>query len=405
VLLFPFLAKIVSAIILQPMGWDIKRWISEPLVLPGLVLTAVVGVMYGVVPYGLGHGSVAATVFANLWWMWLKTLEWEHCQLVPVIVLGLIYWKREESLGREIDFKTRDFVVAAGAAIVFVVSCWEGLGWLAVVSLLVMLGQVFLGGGRFSGVEIKGDKRAIVLLGLAMLFYWVGYKIDIVQVSFLSLHLTLGALVLWLLGWNFFKLISFPYLFLFFAWPMPFLDMLAFKLRVMMSAISHFFLNAIGVDAIRVGTAILSAPDFANGVLQGARFSLDVADPCSGIRSLFALTMVTALLAYFTQDKRWKQWLLFACAAPLAVAGNFVRILMLTFGTILFGSDVAVGSPENPSLYHLISGFVVFIVALGGALVLGWILNGGWKVLWLISGLKEIQWNDLKKTGEARSEY
>lgn len=387
------------------MIWDIKRWLTHPLSLLGLTGTAIIVVMYGFIPYGLGYGNTPDSVFGNLFRMWIYTPEWEHCQLVPVIVLGLIYWKREEVLGREIAFGKRDFILTAAAAVAFVIGCFQKWPYLAMGALPVLMCQVFLAGGRFRGVFIKGDKRAVVLLVLAMLFYWIGYKIDIVQMSFLSLHFTIGALVLWFFGWSFFRIIAFPYLFLAFAWPMPFLDMIAFKLRVVMSAVSYGFLNLIGIEAIRVGTAIVSAPDFGAGIPQGARFSLDVADPCSGIRSLFALTMVTALLAYFSQDRLWKQWFLFACAVPLAVAGNFVRILMLTFGTILFGSETAIGSLEHPSTFHIISGFVVFVVALGGALGIAWILGGGWKVLWVVLGLHTVKWSDFKKAPEVKSGY
>ncbi len=387
------------------MGLDLKRVASSSLFCLGLAAIAIVALMYGTVPYGLGYGSVPGTVFYNLWWMWMMTPEWEHCQLVPVISLCLIYWQREEAMRREINFQGIDFIVIVGSALAFVVACFNNLSYVAVPALLVLTIQVFLAGGRFHGVVMKGDKRAVVLLVLAMLFYWIGYKIDIVQMSFLSLHFTIGALVLWFFGWSFFRIIAFPYLFLAFAWPMPFLDMIAFKLRVVMSAVSYGFLNLIGIEAIRVGTAIVSAPDFGAGIPQGARFSLDVADPCSGIRSLFALTMVTALLAYFSQDRLWKQWFLFACAVPLAVAGNFVRILMLTFGTILFGSETAIGSLEHPSTFHIISGFVVFVVALGGALGIAWILGGGWKVLWVVLGLHTVKWSDFKKAPEVKSGY
>ncbi len=66
-------------------------------------------------------------------------------------------------------------------------------------------------------------------------------------------------------------------------------------------------------------------------------------DPCSGIRSLFALTMIAALYAYFAVKPMWKQFIVFACAIPLAILGNLLRILMLTFGTIAFGTEFAIG--------------------------------------------------------------
>jgi exosortase/archaeosortase family protein len=60
---------------------------------------------------------------------------------------------------------------------------------------------------------------------------------------------------------------------------------------------------------------------------------------------------------------------------PLAVAGNFARIIMLTLGTITLGPETAIGSMEEPSLFHQASGFLVFGVALGGMLGVGWLLQ------------------------------
>ena len=67
--------------------------------------------------------------------------------------------------------------------------------------------------------------------------------------------------------------------------------------------------------------------------------------------------------------------ILFVAALPLAVLGNFCRILMLTFGTVAFGSHFAVGTLENPTWFHLAAGFVVYIAALFGVFVLAWLLN------------------------------
>lgn len=282
-------------------------------------------ILFGIFPYGSGYGGNTQSVFWNLWWMWKHMAEWEHCMFVPLIVAGLIYHKRQDVLQAEISPDAR------------------------------------LGG---------------VLLGFSVLCFWIGYQIDIVPFSFLTIHLTLGSLIIWFMGWSFMRVILFPFAFLIFAWPFPFLDsLLAFPLRILMSDMSHHFLNLISIDNVKIGTAILSAPDFERGIAQGERFSLDVANPCSGIRSLFALIMVTALYAYFSVKKTWKQWALFACAAPLAVFGNFGRILMLTFGTLLFGNDFAVGSETDPSGFHMASGFFVFAVALGGMVGIAFLLN------------------------------
>jgi hypothetical protein len=52
----------------------------------------------------------------------------------------------------------------------------------------------------------------------------------------------------------------------------------------------------------------------------------------------------------------------------LAIAGNLARILMLTIGTIVFGPEFAIGKNPltHPSWFHIIAGFIVFAVAIGG---------------------------------------
>jgi len=59
-----------------------------------------------------------------------------------------------------------------------------------------------------------------------------------------------------------------------------------------------------------------------------------------------------------------------------AVAGNFSRMLMPTFGTILLSSGVEIGTEENRTTYHRAGGLFVFVVAMGGMVAVGWILQG-----------------------------
>jgi len=298
--------------------------------LPGIVTLVSLVLLFGVMPYNLGYGQVPVSVSGALWYLW-SLPDWEHGLFVPLIVGFLVYWKRD---------------------------LWRSL-------------------------PVKGSTRSgLAGLVLSMVLYWIGYKIDITAVGFLALHCFLGALIVWFLGWRWIWTLLFPFSFLIFAWPFPFLDSIAFQLRIVMSGLSHHFLNIIGIDNIRSGTAILSAPDYVKRLPQGAKFQLDVADPCSGIRSLFALNMVTALYAYVMIKETWKKWVVFACAAPLAILGNLGRIVMLTFGTLLLGPEVAIGSEEHPSTFHMLSGIFVFVVALGGMAMVGWLLESGGRQLW-----------------------
>jgi exosortase len=235
---------------------------------------------------------------------------------------------------------------------------------------------LFLKRKELATIPIKGSSWGLLFIVPSLFLYWVGFVANLQYFGYLAIQLMLGGSVIWFLGVRFFKAVFFIWCFLFFAYPFIFLEeLLAFPLRLLMSEASVRFLNLIGFHSIRDGTAIISAADPVAGIVNGQRFSVDVADPCSGIRSLFALTMISALVGILSFRTGWKVMVLFAAALPLAVFGNFCRILMLTFGTVAFGSDFAVGTLENPTWFHLAAGFVVYIAALIGVFALAWLLN------------------------------
>jgi exosortase len=216
------------------------------------------------------------------------------------------------------------------------------------------------------------------LLVMGLLLFWAGNQADVTFVGLVSIMLVLAGSIWWLLGWEFFKALAFPIGFLIFAIPFPGLDMLvALPLRFIMSKASVIVLNLLSVPVILSGTGILSAPDPMLHLAAGQRFAVDVANPCSGIRSLFALMMVSALFAEFTLKNVWKKWTLFLSSLPLAVLGNLVRIIMLTLGTVAFGKEFALGNNplEHPSWFHLAAGYLVFIVALLGMMGIASLLN------------------------------
>jgi exosortase len=101
-----------------------------------------------------------------------------------------------------------------------------------------------------------------------------------------------------------------------------------------------------------------------------------VADPCSGLRSIMALTALTAVYAYLTQRTLLKKWLLFMASIPLAIIGNIARVTTIALMAEAFGQEVATG------LYHDYSGFIFFPVSLGLMILLGSFLNSDPKEVW-----------------------
>jgi|GEM_PF-92120 len=247
---------------------------------------------------------------------------------------------------------------------------------LAVIPLAGLL--VFLRRSRLTVVPVKGSWLGLFVLLLSALAYWFGAVADLQYVGYLSLQGFLAGLVLWFLGAKFFKEIFLVWAFLAFTWPLVFLDQyLGFPLRLLMSDASAHFLNLIRIPAVKDGTAILSAPNPAAGLLTGQRFNVDVADPCSGLHSLFALTMVSGFYAILSFRRWWQVLLVTLAALPLAIFGNLCRIVMLTVGTLQFGNDFAIGSLDNPSWFHEAAGILVYVAALSGVFLIASLVNSG----------------------------
>lgn len=195
----------------------------------------------------------------------------------------------------------------------------------------------------------KPDGRGLlaVLAGLAL--FWLGSRGGQMRFCQVALIWEVWAIPFALFGGRVARLMVFPTAFLLFTVPMGFLYSLTLRLRLVTAAFAAAVLNGIGISVVRTGTGLHS--------LAGEGFNLDVADPCSGLRSLFAMTALTAAYAFMTIRGRLRQWLLFFCAVPLAVIGNAARIFSIAWVARFFGAGVAVG------FYHDYSGYVVFLVA------------------------------------------
>jgi len=303
------------------------RRVFSPLMLCLVTIAVAIAVPYGFIPYSAGYTDKRLSVFGFAWEMWTKVEDWQHCMFVPLAAGLLVYLNRKE----------------------------------------------------LARLPIRGAWVGLPLIFVGLFLFWFGFEADVVYFGYASMQIVLAGLIIFLLGWRWMGALAFPWLFLAFMWPLLFLDnMVAFPLRIIMSKASVVVLNLVGVPTTLSGTAILSSPDALTNRPMGKLFSVDVAEPCSGIRSLFALMMVSALYGYFSVQGWWRRWIIFLSSIPLAILGNLCRIVMLTFGTIALGSDIAIGKTEHPSFFHMLSGYVVFAVALVGMLGVSKLLNMDW---------------------------
>ncbi|HSZ61478.1 MAG TPA: exosortase A [Terriglobales bacterium] len=187
----------------------------------------------------------------------------------------------------------------------------------------------------------------LIVLGLLMLIIGVlGAELFFSRVSLLIL---LAGLVILFQGWNFFRAILFPLAFLLLMIPIPalILQQITFPLQMLAAKLATALLQLVQVPVLREGNVIVLAS-----------MPLDVAEACSGIRSLLTLVTLAIIYGYLMETRIWMRVLLAISAVPIAVAANSFRI----FGT---GLLVQYWDPDKAEgFFHTFSGWLIFVVAL-----------------------------------------
>ena len=199
---------------------------------------------------------------------------------------------------------------------------------------------------------------ALVLLGLmAYLLGTGGSESFTTRTGFV---LTWLGAVWWIAGAGLGRLLTVPILFLGFSIPIPSVIYfnIAVPLQNIAARVASGVLQGVGVPLTRDGNTLL---------LPGT--ALEVADACSGIRSLTVLLALGALWAYLEKGSPVRRALLFVSTVPLAVVGNAVRVTLTALGVYLVGPWVAEGA------VHEATGLVVFAVTLVGLYLLSKVLR------------------------------
>jgi exosortase len=192
----------------------------------------------------------------------------------------------------------------------------------------------------------------LVLIGVAMLV--VGKAGGEYFTMRSSLVFVTGGLFWIVFGEEGFRLCLFPLAFLFFMVPIPYIlyDAIAFPLKMIASWFGEHSLNLVGVPVFREGN-IMFLPNL----------QLEVADACSGIRSLMSLMALATAAAYFMSLGVARGGVLFLSAIPISIATNSLRIFVTGVLSYKFGQKAAEG------FFHEFSGWVVFLA--GAFLIVG----------------------------------
>jgi exosortase len=235
--------------------------------------------------------------FAHLVLQWWRDPNFSHGFLVPIFS-AYIVWRKRDQLAQIIPQPS-----------------WSGLAFLLSGIFVLLVGEM--------GAELF-LARSSLLLVLA------------------------GVLILYF-GWAFFRAVLFPWAFLLLMIPIPTIlfNKITFPLQLLASRLAAAVLPTLGVPVLREGN-----------IINLSSMALEVAEACSGIRSLMSLLALAIMYGYLMDTRPWVRWTLAISAAPIAVLANAIRVV----GT---GLLVQYWDPEKAEGYfHESWGWLTFVMSL-----------------------------------------
>jgi exosortase len=187
----------------------------------------------------------------------------------------------------------------------------------------------------------------IILLSLCTLILGVfGAELFL---SRTSLILLIAGVVVFFSGWRMLRAVLFPVAFLVLMVPIPAIifSQITFPLQILASKLSALLLPILGVPVFREGN-----------VINLPAMPLEVAEACSGIRSLLSLTSLAIMYGFLMERRVVVRIILALASIPIAVAANGLRIVGTGLLVQYWDPDKAEG------FFHAFSGWLIFVVSL-----------------------------------------
>jgi exosortase len=202
---------------------------------------------------------------------------------------------------------------------------------------------------KLAAIKLRPSWAGLFLLGLGLCVLVLGQMGAELFLSRFSLLIVLAGLIVLFLGWKFFRAIFFPWAFLLLMIPIPAIvfNQITFPLQLLASKVASTTLPWLGVPVLREGNVII-LPAMA----------LEVADACSGIRSLMSLATLAVIYGYLMESRIALRVLLAAASLPIAVAANSLRVVGTGLLVQYWDPDKAQG------FFHEFQGWLMFVASL-----------------------------------------
>lgn len=199
---------------------------------------------------------------------------------------------------------------------------------------------------RAAAARPSGLGLAIVLVSMLVLATGVlGSELFLTRISIIG---TIAGTIVFLYGWRRLHVALFPVAFLILMIPLPAIifNQIAFPLQLFASRVGEFLLSSADIPVLREGN-----------VLVLATTSLEVAEACSGIRSLVSLLTFAIVFGCLSDSRVWVTTVIALATIPNAIAANAIRVAGTGMAAHRYGPAVAEG------FFHTFSGWLLFVVA------------------------------------------
>lgn len=202
---------------------------------------------------------------------------------------------------------------------------------------------------RWEHLPLRPSWTGLALLAVALVILVIGQMGAELFLARFSLLVLLAGIVILFLGWSYFHAILFPLGFLILMIPIPAIvfNQITFPLQLLASRVAAVTLPWMGVPVLREGNVIV-LPTMA----------LEVAEACSGIRSLMSLITLAVIYGYLMEKRNSVRVLLALVSVPIAVLANSCRIIGTGLLVQYWDPDKAEG------FFHLSWGWIIFVISL-----------------------------------------
>jgi exosortase len=201
---------------------------------------------------------------------------------------------------------------------------------------------------RLAQTPLRPSAAGLVLVAGSLMMLVAGILGAELFLSRVSLVGVIAGATLYLYGWPRLRVLLFPLAFLLLMIPLPALifNKIAFPLQLVASHVGEYGVRAANIPILREGNVLILA-----------NATLEVAEACSGIRSLISLITLGIVFGYFADSRAWVRTAIALSAIPVAILANGLRVASAGWAAHYMGQAGVEG------LFHEFSGWVVFVVA------------------------------------------